>query len=226
MTTGIKPTIVLVDLDGTLVPINTFHHWIAHIVVRGLSGLPLRKRITTRIAILALCLRRVLGVISHDSFKRGIQLAWMAATRDVGAGWEQEEIGRFVYRIRSYIDPRVWSLIMGFRSQGAITLLTTAAPAEYAECLGRELGFTTSVPTPRALDSTWSNNAKHAKLSRSRLVLERLSATGPMAVLTDHIDDLPLMQAADIVFLVGSIGQRRDELAIVLGADKVIFCLG
>jgi phosphoserine phosphatase len=216
---------VLVDLDGTLVSVNTFHHWIAHILVRGLSGIPLHKRTAARTTVLALCVRRALGVISHDDFKRGIQLAWAAAVSDTGPTWEQEEIGRFVHRIRSYIDPRVWSLLMDFRAQGAITLLTTAAPAEYAECLGRELGFTTSVPTPRALDSTWSNNAKHAKLSRSRLALERLSATGQMAVLTDHIDDLPLMQAADIVFLVGSIGKRRDELAIVLGADKMIFCL-
>jgi phosphoserine phosphatase len=225
MTTGIRPSIVLVDLDGTLVPINTFHHWIVHIVVRGLSGLPLRKRITIRIAVLALCLRRTLGVISHDGFKRGIQLAWAAAIRDVDPGWEEEKIGRFVYRIRSHIDPRVWSLIMDFRSRGAITLLTTAAPAEYAECLGRQLGFTESVATPRALEPTWSNNSKDLKLWRSRLALERLCAAGQMAVLTDHIDDLPLMRVADIVFLVGSIGKRRDELLILLGADKMVFCL-
>jgi phosphoserine phosphatase len=96
-------------------------------------------------------------------------------------------------------------------ADGRVTaILATAALSDYAEELGRELGFRHILMTPAGHDPTQYVNSGTRKRDR---VLDLLKQRGwvarPLILFTDHLDDLPLIRESSAVCWFGS----REDLA-------------
>ena len=117
---------------------------------------------------------------------------------------------RFRAIMMQYVRPNLRSLLTMVAARQADAILATAALSDYADELGRELGFRHILTTPADDDPTKFVNSGARKRDR---VLEFLKQRGwagrPLILFTDHLDDLPLIRESSAVCWFGS----REDLA-------------
>lgn len=203
--------VLVIDLDGTLLAGNSFRVWAGYLL-RGRFphlGWTARTRVS---AACALALgRRRLGLVDHDGFRTRLQQLWAQAIAGDGGASEQALHDDLVRDVRPVLRPVLERVADGRLD----AVLATAAPAEYALGLGARLGFRAVVATP-----PWgSGDAGATRGGRKRdAVLARLADLGwqgrPLAVLTDHHDDLPLIRcSADTWWFGDPEGERAVRAA-------------
>jgi len=213
--------VLICDLDGTILRGNSFPWWVAYLVLGRLPELGLRRRLILSLRVQQLLLRRKLGRLDHARLMRGLQDAWYhAGGRDTGAAAERvSQVAR--RQVRPEVDPVLRQIAAGEMD----AVLATAAAGEYANGLGRQLGFRHVLATPVRLAPGQSLNAGAAKLSR---VIEFLAAqywtARPLVLLTDHIDDLPLIQYSDAVGWFGSAAAMARAGALAAGTQFTLCC--
>jgi phosphoserine phosphatase len=167
-----------------------------------------------------LLLRRKLGQIDHEQLLRRLQTAWHEAGGDDSASASAVNV------LRPWARPELGSLLSRIATNEIDAVLATAAASEYAIGLGHDLGFHHIVATPCRLAADERLNKGAWKLIR---VLEFLHISGwqsrPMVVLTDHLDDLPLMRHSDVLGWFGPPGSAAQASALA-GGVKFIACRG
>lgn len=90
--------------------------------------------------------------------------------------------------------------VLGFmhrlQGEGYLTVLSTASPESYCRLLGERLGFDVCQATPEAPshESDYVENRGMRKLEKVR-ILESQTGKALDIVVTDHHDDLPLLEA-------------------------------
>lgn len=181
--------LAVVDLDGTLLPGNSFSMFTLHLF---------KKEARLRLPLLRIVAARKLRLITHAEAKRRIMIR---------AGELPDSIIKdFVKKLTSKIDPELLALCNGCSA----TVLTTAAPDLYALPLADALGFKycfasylyTIVQEPMSSDPPTQAKSFAMLLHENKgeaKVASLLSAGFKLGskslVLTDHFDDLPLLRA-------------------------------
>ena len=194
-------TVLIFDLDGTILSVNSFQHWVLHLA-RGSFGLnPATRGLVAWQAVTAMMLRKVLKH-DHPTTKRRLQRIWSdAIARESMPTAETALVETLLRKVR----PNLAMVLdrVGMADRPAI--LATAAVADYATALGKSLGFTHILSTPQHAEDAWRENLGTVKRDR---VLGYLGAHGWLSsrriFFTDHYDDLPLIKAADLVLWFGS----------------------
>ena len=212
--------VLICDLDGTILRANSFPLWMLYLIGGPLPELGFRARATLSLRAQQLLLRRKLGRIDHEHLMRETQAAWRNADdRDVASRHMPRLLRRLV---RPVFEPLLRQIATGQID----AVLSTAAAGEYAIEFGRQLGFRYVLTTPRGLAPKETLNAGNEKLRRVLAFLaERDWMDRPRLLLTDHIDDLPLMRHCSAVGWFGSASAmtRARELS---GGTKFVDCGG
>lgn len=180
-----------VDLDGTLVNVNTFPRFTRFLVLRlardGRRGAALR--------VLRAIVARKLGVRSHAHLKAVVCRHAPALRAGSVEAWAATLLAR-------HLNPDVDALV---RSWSATKVLTTAAPEVYARVIGRRTGFEL-VHGTRLEPAGLLDNSGEAKADRLRAAsLHRLD----VAVTDDPHLDAPLLGLAARGLLVDAEGRLR-----------------
>jgi phosphoserine phosphatase len=212
--------VLICDLDGTILHANSFPLWVAYLIAGPLPGLGFHARIRLSSRVRRLLLRRKLGRIDHTELLRGIQEAWYeAGGRETGAAADRVQ-ALLRRRVRPAFEPLLRQIAMGEMD----AVMATAAAGEYAIRLGRQLGFGHVLATPCRLARDETLNARGNKLIQ---VLEFLTrqywAERPIVLLTDHLDDLPLIRHSDAVGWFGSARAMAQASALANGT-KFVLC--
>jgi phosphoserine phosphatase len=218
--------VFIFDLDGTTLEVNSFPHWVGFLLRARFAGLApvARARVCCRTGW-ALA-RRKLGLSDHEALKRSLQLGWQFATlRDGG-----QAVADFSAAMRRHVRPNLVALL-GLVEAGELdAVLATAAAADYANRLGRDLGFRHVLATDPERSAEQGSNVGAAKRDA---VLAFLRAQGwsarPRVLLTDHRDDLPLIRISHRTGWFGSAAalaavrrEAPDAAIIYCGAESVV----
>ena len=168
--------VLIFDLDGTILAVNSFPHWAAYVARGCFPHLGLGRRARIASAAIALLGLRKLGLCDHETLKRRLQHLWQSATLDDGGACELNFIGGLSRHVRPELKP-----ILAAVAAGKVdAVLATAAAADYADALGRSLGFADVLATPRSRrPSEPSNRGEHKRDSVMTLLRARLA--GPAA---------------------------------------------
>jgi len=181
--------IIVVDLDGTLVRVNTFHRWMRFSLLLALK----KGRFLTAAKMAFTVALRLFKRISHARMK----YLFLTFSEPLA---EPRDIERFVRSLDAYIHPAIRQTVAQTR---AFTLLATAAPALYAVPLAKRYGFQHCIATPGTATSPWYETLRERKAEAFEAWC---SARGiPCRIdrlYTDHYDDLPLMKRARTTVLV------------------------
>lgn len=166
---------IVVDLDGTLVDTNTFSRF----------TLALIRKPKMAMSVAMTALGRKIRLYSHaDAKQRILRLA--------DAKTDSRFIDHFVEQtVQNHLRDSVYSLALQEQKKGSLILLATAAPEMYASVLARYTGLDGFLATPTG----GPENKGEVKARRVKQWLEENDASLE-AVITDHADDLPLMQLA------------------------------
>ena len=175
-------TLVVVDLDGTLIPGNSFHAWLRYLgrwaLVTGRLGLAARLGLE--------CVRRGRRSITHGELKYRVLVLSESVPEPV--------IDRFARRLVASIRTTVSRAVRDAAHDGFIVVLATAAPQMYLGALATAIGAGTAIGTPAPGPDPWRECTGDEKVDR---VLAMYEPGAEIAVaFTDHLDDLPLVRRA------------------------------
>ena len=199
-----RPAPVLVfDLDGTILTVNSFPYWVLSLIGGRIRGLRAGRRVRLAVRAMGLLILRKLRRIDHAALLSGLQQAWWAipssATQSVVAPLQTILLRR--------LRPNLRPILQLVASDRLDAVLATAAAGEYAIGFGLRLGFRHVLATPPARRRAEQINGGTRKRDR---VLAFLESAGwhnrPLILLTDHIDDLPLMRVSAVVCWFGQAG--------------------
>src|SRR5580692_3049748 len=137
MQTADAAPVLVFDLDETILRVNSFPLWVRFLIAGRLPGLGWRRRALLSLHAQRLLLWRKLGRLSHDALRWRLLLAWQSAT-----GHRRERfVARFQARLLREVRGNLRPLLAMVAAEQIDAVLATAAGAEYAEGLGRRLGF-------------------------------------------------------------------------------------
>jgi phosphoserine phosphatase len=192
--------VLICDLDGTILRSNSFPLWIMYLMFGRLPEPGLRARIMLSLRVQRLLVHRRLGRMEHARLMREVQLAWHTASQGLAATAD-----RVPALLRRRVRPAFEPLLQQIATGEIDAVLATAAAGEYALPLGLLLGFRHVLTTPRQLPPDGVLNHGAQKLRRVLDFLADQQWSGRSRVLlTDHIDDLPLMLQCHAVGWFGS----------------------
>jgi len=166
------------DLDGTVVSINTFPHFVRFLLAR----LVVQRRLGSAVRLATCLVLRKLARLDHLTFKRVVDELGRHADEERVRAWARGVVDRWV-------QPDVMRLIDEWEGE---RYLTTAAPETYARFLAEHLGFA-NVHGSRWEDAAYVENVGMQKV-------HRLAAVGldhvDTAVTDDPVLDGPLLAIA------------------------------
>ena len=210
--------VLICDLDGTILCSNSFPLWILWLMAGRLPEFSLRARAMLSLRVQMLLLRRRLGRIEHAGLMRGVQHAWHTASY----GASHSAVDRVPALLRRQVRPAFEPVLQRISAGEIDAVLATAAAAEYARPLGLQLGFRDVLATPCRLPPDGALNRGAEKLRRVQEFLAgRRWAERPRVLLTDHIDDLPLLQYCHAVGWFGSAAMLSRARAATKGVSFV-----
>jgi phosphoserine phosphatase len=215
-----RPVPVLIfDLDGTVLRVNSFPHWVLFLICGPIRGIGLFRRMRLARRAAWLLLLRKLRRIDHAALLGGLQRAWWEIPTAITGALVDPLQTMLLRRIR----PNLRTLLQMVASDRVDAVLATAAAGEYANGLGRRLGFRHVLATPPAAAGGLIN-AGACKRDR---VIAFLESAGwrdrQLILLTDHIDDLPLMRRSALVCWFGP-PRRGQEACAAAGGVHLVVC--
>ncbi len=176
--------LIAVDLDGTYLTINSMEAYTLYVF----QALLTRLRWCRAARVLAWVVKRKLRRCDHRTMKHAI----LKAAAPVSS---PEAMERFARHLLRYVNPDVQKLIDQRKAKGWKTILATAAPDIYALPLAKIQGFDYACATELTDNPDEFGECKgQAKLRAVKKIMrEQNLKLG--TVVTDHDDDLPLLNA-------------------------------
>ena len=201
--------VLVFDLDGTVLRLNSFPIWVLFFACR-------RFAVSTQIIRLVFARKR--GRINHDELLRRMQTLWAkhAGPRDVS---------RLQSLLMRQVRKNLRSILKGCAEGRWDAVLATAAAGDYAEGLGHQLGLRHVLATPSGRGQDEPTNSGECKRHR---VFEWLREHGwqgrPLIFFNDDMADLPLMRESRVVFWFGS--RRMMKEARRQTTARLVACRG
>lgn len=202
-----KP-VAAIDLDGTLLDTNTFVDYTRFSIKESIKSL--RPDIAITIAW-HVALRK-LRFTPHRAMKHGI----LRATNQF---MNKQRLSKLSLLLIAKQNTKVITEIEQLRSQGYYLCLATAAPQAYAQLVASHFNLDYCIATPRPGDN-WEEYFGQVKLDNlmQHLNQNKLSL---QVVITDHHDDLPLLQACQGRKIIVNPSQKtQSRLTKALGREN------
>ncbi len=174
-----------IDLDGTLLNTNTFRDYLSFCGSAALHDF----RLDICLKILWWVMLRKIRLISHSRMKE-VLLDGTASFMG-----RKSRLDVFVEKEMTYLDPKTQRIMEPYRNRGYLLVLVTAAPAFYAhsiaEFLNMDLCCATQLPSEVVIGQ-WKECVGENKVDALKRMLQIHKAELDV-VITDHDDDLPLL---------------------------------
>ena len=212
--------VYILDLDGTILRTNSFPYWVLFLARAPFPSMDWKQRLKTSGTVVAMLAGRKLHIIDHEHFKWRLQQLWRRVT-----GGNDMVAQRFAERLIAHVRPEMGPVLKMVATGRIDAVMATAAPADYAQRLGRTLGFRHIIATPGTRSFGEPSNMGEQK---RKAVMEFLLRNGwhhrPRVVFTDHRDDLPLIGICRRVYWFGSEQDGR-EIARAAYCESIRFGL-
>jgi phosphoserine phosphatase len=193
--------VLIVDLDGTLLRVNSYPRWARRLARGAFPHLSRPRRLAVAAGAIAVLAARRLRLIGHGHTKAHLQMLWRRATR----GDHGESTAQLCDELMAFVRPELAPLVDAIAAGTVDAVLATAAAEDYAVGLARRLGFRHVVAEARVPRAARRDPPGERKRAALIMLLDRLGwRDRPLILFTDHPDDLPLMRCCSPVFWFGS----------------------
>lgn len=176
-----------IDLDGTLLATNSFQDYLSFCGHAALHSM----RLDIALSIVFWVALRKVRLIRHSTMKRHL------LNRTATFMQQKERLDLFVEHELIAINRTVLQRMEQYRNHGHLLILTTAAPGFYAHSIAENLHIdlccATLLPSEVVIDR-WTENVGQQKVDSLQRMLQVHKAELDV-VITDHYDDLPLLNS-------------------------------
>jgi len=204
--------VLIIDLDETLLSINSFRIWALYFLLKKFARLNLRKRSLLWLkAAKIFAERKVLGK-NHSQTKAALQKLWVEAD---DAGALENVLAKLEKKIRSNMRG-----VMSVIGNGEIdAVLATAAASQYADPFAQRIGFVHVL-------STGLGEKENRGEEKARQISQFLQKHGwenrKKIFFTDHLEDMPFMLKSDKLMWFGKLEEVKDINSAVPELEIII----
>ncbi len=193
--------VLIFDLDGTILSINSFPQWVLFMIKGDFGDLGLLSRIILSLRTAFILALRKGGMMDHRKAKQHFQKLWhKACAKDAS----QSGAENFQKQLMKKTRPNIEGCLELARHKENHAILATAAAGEYAKPLGEKLGFDNIITTPSYSDGFGKENVREEKRDRVMTFIENKGWNDKIRIFfTDHEEDLPLAKNAHITLWFG-----------------------
>ncbi|ULC60524.1 haloacid dehalogenase-like hydrolase [Flaviramulus sp. BrNp1-15] len=198
-----KKKVLVVDLDGTLYTINTFHYFIKFLIIDCFSNLKIGL-------LFKLCIALASRIFtSHSKMKHNV-LKLLNNRSDINYECFVKSISSKKRHISHLEENKFHTKV-----------LATAAPSCYAKVIAQNEGFDVCIGTsfPSIKFNSSFENKSEVKKSNVLNYLKKQKTDQIDLFITDHIDDLPLMKLAKKNIIV----QPNNGFLLALKQNSISF---
>lgn len=192
--------VLIIDLDETLLSINSFPVWAAYSLRGKFSGLKFKQRRKLRIQAGKIFFRRKVLRRSHAQTKADMHRLWLA-NHDDGA------LENILTKLQKKIRPNMLEVIERISKSQCDALLATAATSFYAEKFAARIGVANII-------STGLNDKENRGEEKSRRISEFLASKNwdgrRKIFFTDHLEDMPFISKSDKLMWFGKKEEIQD----------------
>ncbi len=196
LTSKAKP-VLIIDLDETLISVNSFPLWAKYFLLGRFDSLTPAKRAVLRIKAAKIFASRKILKHSHAKTKRDLHKIWVAAN-DISA---QDNL---LSKLEQNIRPNMQKLLQLIATKEIDAVLATAAASAYAEPFARKIGFTYVI-------ATGISDSENRSEEKSRRAIELITKNNwqdrEKIFFTDHLEDMPFMKNSDKLIWFGKDGE-------------------
>lgn len=197
-----------ITLDGTLLRTSHLRLWVGHLLAtppgREAGRLKRLRILGCKALVGPVVALGTAGIISRAAMKRCLQRLARALEAGTTAQEQQARRDTLARALVAHVRPALAELIAALRARGELMILSTAAVADCAEPLARQLGLDAVCASSRADAAEWVHSIGGRKATATAQALRDLGAAGAsLVVLADHLDDLPLIAQADLLCWFG-----------------------
>lgn len=175
----------VIDLDQTLLSVNTFKHYIMFVAKEALRVC----RLDIVILLTWWVMLRKIRCITHEMMKLHI-----LNCSEQFMNLSRLEI--FVNEIIAFLNNNVYDTVEKYRQFGYYICLSSAAPISYVSLIAKHFhfdGYLGTLMPSNTEHKEWKENVRDEKCRNTQIYLREHNAEIDI-LMTDHYDDLPLLK--------------------------------
>lgn len=207
--------VLIFDFDGTIISVNSLYYWVTAMFMERFGGLSWPQRMQLSLRTAKAVLNRKLRRTTHYETKQYLQRLWLDALKKD----PQQVALRELHAILGSKIRKNMKASLALVSQGrGDAIFASAAAAVYARGIAQAMGFKHILVT----EPDGAENYKTEKRDRTLALLKEKGWEARRRIfLTDHEEDLPLIQESHLVLWFGedadvtSIKERAPQVEIV-----------
>ncbi len=198
----LKNDVVLIfDLDGTILSVNSFPKWVLFMMKGDFKGIGAIPRLMLAVKTFIILALRKSGLMDHKAAKQHFQKAWTAAIKKDP---KRQALNVFIDELKQRIRPNIQCCLDLMADDKDNAILATAAAGEYARGLGEDLGFKHILTTPSFEEGLGRENVREEKRDRVLALLEEKNWNDKIRIFfTDHEEDLAMVKESHITLWFG-----------------------
>lgn len=205
--------VLVIDLDETLLSINSFRIWAAYFLYGKFDSLKFKKRILLRIRAGKIFLKRKLLKRSHAKTKADLHNLWIENHDD-------NALENILAQLEKKIRPNMLEILELITKSKRDALIATAATSLYAEKFASRIGFTNII-------STRLNENENRGEEKARRILEFIAQkkweSRKKIFFTDHLEDMPFIMKSDKLMWFGK-GEEVKNIQKILPELNIVAC--
>lgn len=185
--------VLIIDLDETLLSINSFPLWAKYFLFKKFSSLNYGQRGILKLKAAKIFAQRKMLRHDHATTKTALQKLWLEAGDEIA-------LANILSGLEQKIRPNMRGVIRLISSGEIDALLATAAASQYARPFARNTGFTHVTAT----DIGEKENRGEEKSRSTIEFLEKQGWLGRKKIFfTDHLEDMPFILKSDKLMWFG-----------------------
>lgn len=196
--------LVVVDLDRTILKVDSFPKWVIFLLEKTLSSRKVRLFLFT----LYFVILRALNLIDHQSFKMKLMAF------DYPTDWNEQFAQTLIPAFQESVIDYLKTILR--KHPTARFVVSTAAPVGYVENLLKNVPFKLDkVIASRIQDRRFIDNSGEAKAESFKQAYPNTQCD---LFITDHHSDIPMMRMSKLVILV-----KPSKRTLALARNNGIF---